>query len=58
MIGHDKSGGITMSTAAFFDIDGTLFREGLISEIFKKLVTYEIVEMDRWYREVMPQFEN
>jgi HAD superfamily hydrolase (TIGR01490 family) len=47
-----------MSTAAFFDIDGTLFREGLISEIFKKLVTYEIVEMDRWYRDVMPQFEN
>lgn len=47
-----------MSTAAFFDIDGTLFREGLISEIFKKFVTYEIVEMDRWYREVMPEFEN
>lgn len=47
-----------MSTAAFFDIDGTLFREGLISEIFKKFVTYEIVESDRWYREVQPEFEN
>jgi HAD superfamily hydrolase (TIGR01490 family) len=47
-----------MSTAAFFDIDGTLFREGLISEIFKKFVTYEIVEADRWYREVQPEFEN
>lgn len=47
-----------MSTAAFFDIDGTLFREGLITEIFKKLVTYEIVEPDRWYREVQPEFEN
>lgn len=47
-----------MSIAAFFDIDGTLFREGLITEIFKKLVTYEIVEMDKWYREVQPEFEN
>jgi hydroxymethylpyrimidine pyrophosphatase-like HAD family hydrolase len=24
--------------AAFFDIDGTLYREGLITEIFKKLI--------------------
>lgn len=47
-----------MSTAAFFDIDGTLYREGLITELFKKLVKYEIVEMDKWYSEVRPEFEN
>ena len=26
--------------AAFFDIDGTLYREGLITEVFKKMVTH------------------
>ncbi len=26
-----------MTTAAFFDIDGTIYREGLITEVFKKL---------------------
>ena len=24
--------------AAFFDIDGTIYREGLITEVFKKLL--------------------
>ena len=47
-----------MSVAAFFDIDGTLYREGLITEIFKKLIKYEIIEMDKWYSEVKPEFEN
>ena len=47
-----------MSIAAFFDIDGTLYREGLITEIFKKLIKYEIIEMDKWYSEVKPEFEN
>lgn len=26
-----------MNIAAFFDIDGTLYREGLITEVFKKV---------------------
>ena len=26
--------------AAFFDIDGTIYREGLITEVFKKMVTH------------------
>lgn len=43
--------------AAFFDIDGTLYREGLITEIFKKLIKYEIIEPERWYKEVRPEFE-
>lgn len=29
-------------TAAFFDIDGTISREGLIGEMFRKMITYEL----------------
>lgn len=46
-----------MNTAAFFDIDGTLYREGLITEVFKKLVKYEIIPPERWYKEVKPEYE-
>lgn len=42
--------------AAFFDIDGTIYREGLITEVFKKLVTHEIIEADRWRDEVQPAY--
>lgn len=42
--------------AAFFDIDGTLYREGLITEVFKKLIKSEIIENDRWYKEVKPYY--
>lgn len=42
--------------AAFFDLDGTLYREGLISEVFKKLVKYEIIPGERWYNEVKPEY--
>ncbi|NEZ46945.1 HAD-IB family hydrolase [Clostridium niameyense] len=45
-----------MNIAAFFDIDGTLYREGLITEVFKKLVKYEIIEGKRWYNEVRPKY--
>ena len=38
--------------AAFFDIDGTIYREGLITEVFKKMVTHEIVSASRWTDEV------
>jgi len=43
--------------AAFFDIDGTLYREGLITEIFKKLIKYEIIDSKKWYDEVKPKYE-
>lgn len=46
-----------MNTAAFFDIDGTLYREGLITEVFKKLVKYEIIPAERWYKEVKPEYD-
>lgn len=42
--------------AAFFDIDGTIYREGLITEVFKKLVTHEIIQADRWKDEVQPAY--
>ena len=42
--------------AAFFDIDGTLYREGLITEVFKKLIKSELIESDRWYKEVKPYY--
>ena len=45
-----------MKTAAFFDIDGTLYREGMITEIFKKLVKYEIIEPEKWYNDVRPEY--
>lgn len=44
--------------AAFFDIDGTIYREGLITEIFKKMINYEYIEGSKWYSEVRPAFMN
>lgn len=37
---------------AFFDIDGTLYRDGMITDIFKKFIKSDIIESDRWYNEV------
>ena len=42
--------------AAFFDIDGTIYREGLITEVFKKMVTHEIIDQKRWHDEVRPAY--
>lgn len=42
--------------AAFFDIDGTLYREGLITEIFKKLIKSEIIDKQCWYNEVREKY--
>ena len=43
-------------SAAFFDIDGTISREGLISEMFRKMIKYELIDNSKWYREVEPAF--
>lgn len=48
---------MSKNIGAFFDIDGTLYREGLIAEIFKKLVKYEIIDTERWYNEVRPEYQ-
>lgn len=42
--------------AAFFDIDGTIYRDALVTEVFKKLVTYEVIDQHRWIDEVRPAF--
>ncbi len=42
--------------AAFFDIDGTISREGLISEMFKKMIKYELIENSKWNKDVEPAF--
>lgn len=46
-----------MNTAAFFDIDGTLYREGMITAIFKKLITSEFIGKDVWYKDVKGKYE-
>lgn len=38
--------------AAFFDIDGTIFRNSLMIEHFKKLITFEVIEPEVWYTKV------
>lgn len=42
--------------AVFFDIDGTIYREGLITEVFKKIIKYELVDEEKWYNEVRPAY--
>lgn len=44
------------NVGAFFDLDGTLYREGLITEIFKKMVKYELIGPERWYNDVRPDY--
>jgi len=52
-----EKGDFTMkNSAAFFDIDGTISREGLISEMFKKMIKYELIDNSKWYKEVEPAF--
>jgi len=42
--------------AAFFDVDGTISREGLISEMFRKMIKYELIDATKWHEEVKPAF--
>ena len=37
------------SKAAFFDIDGTIFRNSLMIEHFQKLIKFEVVDPTIWY---------
>ncbi len=41
---------------AFFDIDGTLYREGMITAIFKKLIKSEIISKEVWYSDVKDKY--
>lgn len=44
--------------AAFFDIDGTIYREGLITEVFKKIIKYDLADEVNWYKNVKPAYIN
>jgi len=47
-----------MNTAAFFDIDGTLYRDSLLIEHFKKLLKYEILDEALWHTNVKYIYED
>ena len=42
--------------AAFFDIDGTLYRSSLMVEHFKKLIKYELIDEKNWVDHVRNTF--
>lgn len=44
--------------AAFFDIDGTLYRDSLMIEHFKKLIRYEVVDPAVWHSNTKKTFHN
>lgn len=45
-----------MKIAAFLDIDGTLYRNSLMIEHFKKMVKYEIIDPSLWHTSVKNAF--
>lgn len=47
-----------MNKAAFFDIDGTLYRDSLMIEHFKKLLKYEVLDQSLWHMHVKKTYEN
>lgn len=47
-----------MKTAAFFDVDGTLYRDSLMVEHFKKLIKYEVLDPIIWHGSAKEKFEN
>lgn len=40
------------NVVAFFDIDGTIFRNSLMIEHFKKLIKYEVIDPALWYGQI------
>ncbi len=43
---------------AFFDIDGTLYRDSLVIEHFKKLIKFEVIDERIWLNNVEGSFVN
>ncbi len=43
---------------AFFDIDGTIYRDSLMVEHFKKLIKYEIIDEKAWVAHARDTFSN
>lgn len=46
-----------MNIGAFFDIDGTLYRNSLMIEHFKKLVKYEVIDPKVWHLSVKDTYK-
>lgn len=44
--------------AAFFDIDGTFYRDSLLIEHFKRLIKHEIISPSVWHSQVKHTFNN
>ncbi|MBI9108931.1 MAG: HAD-IB family hydrolase [Spirochaetales bacterium] len=44
--------------AAFFDIDGTLYRDSLMIEHFKKLLKYDVLDEALWHLNVKHTYKN
>lgn len=44
--------------AAFFDIDGTLYRDSLLVEHFRKLIKYEIIDKSEWSVHLQTAYNN
>ncbi len=44
--------------AAFFDIDGTLYRDSLMVEHFKKLLKYEVIDPSLWHNHAKKTYQN
>ena len=42
--------------AAFFDIDGTIYRDSLLTEHFKKLIKYELLDVREYETKVKDYF--
>ena len=47
-----------MCIAAIFDVDGTLYRDSLMVEHFKKLIKYEVLDPMIWHESAKEKFEN
>ncbi|MEG0136575.1 MAG: HAD-IB family hydrolase, partial [Cetobacterium sp.] len=43
--------------AAFFDIDGTIYRNSLLTEHFKKLIKYELLDIREYETKVKSTFK-
>ncbi len=51
-------GWMAKSKAAFFDIDGTFYRDSLLIEHFKRMIKYEIISPSAWHERVKHTFED
>jgi HAD superfamily hydrolase (TIGR01490 family) len=49
---------MTKNIAAFFDIDGTFYRDSLLIEHFKRLIKYEIISPSVWHDHAKNTFQD